>query len=394
MINKDFHIAELISRYLSEAITPEEEATLNDWRESSPNHEKLFQEVCRTENLVNYLQASNRFDKVAGWEQLNQKLRFTRRRNHLYQLGKYAAVLIVPFLVGLLTVIALKDNDLTVAEQIDEQQFYILPGEKKAVLTMGNGATVDLKANPETTLQEEDGTSISIDADALNYELTEVSPVAEKEIYNKIDVPHGGEYSLMLSDGTKVYLNAMSSLRFPVRFINNQRVVELEGEAYFEVAKSSKPFIVKVDQMEVEVLGTCFNVSSYKGEKYQTTLVEGSVKVQTPSGANCILQPSEQAYLKPDSNELGVRKVDVMQYTSWVNGKIYFKDSRLEDIMNTLSRWYDIDVFYLEPSVKNLRFGCNVNRYKEITPFLELLEKTEKVDIVIKGKTITFKHNN
>ncbi|MCD7898615.1 MAG: DUF4974 domain-containing protein [Bacteroides sp.] len=291
-------------------------------------------------------------------------------------------------------VYTLIDQEDTVTEQMNKQNIQIGPGEKKATLTLGSGTVIDLKHTSETTVEEVDGTSISIDPESLNYPQTDRIAETEEVIYNQVDVPRGGEYSLFLSDGTKVYLNSMSSLRFPVRFIGDQRMVELVGEAYFEVANHTKPFVVKANGFEVEVLGTIFNISSYQNENHQTTLIHGSVKVQTESGFNCILEPSEQAYQKSDSNELGVRKVDVMQYTSWVNGKIYFRDARLEDIMNILARWYDIDIFYLEPSVKNLRFGCNINRYKEITPFLELLERTEKVDISIQGRKITFKHNN
>ena len=144
--------------------------------------------------------------------------------------------------------------------------------------------------------------------------------------------------------------------------------------------------------MQVEVLGTTFNISAYPNEEYQTTLVNGSVKVSAEKGESLILKPSQQATIALGSNSIQVRTVDTSFYTSWVKGKIYFKDQRLEDIMKTLSRWYDMNVVYENEGLKNIRFGCNLNRYEEITPFVKLLEKTEEVHVKIEGNTITF-HN-
>ena len=166
--------------------------------------------------------------------------------------------------------------------------------------------------------------------------------------------------------------------------------MELTGEAYFEVNKTGHPFIVSTQGMQIEVLGTTFNISAYPGEEYQATLVSGSVKVDTGEGQSLVLKPSQQASLIPGSGNIQVRTVDTAFYTSWVKGKINFKDQRLEDIMRTLSRWYNIEVDYSDEALKNLRFGCYVNRYEEIAPFLELLEATENIHVKINGKTIIF----
>lgn len=211
---------------------------------------------------------------------------------------------------------------------------------------------------------------------------------SEKLAYNKVNVPRGGEYQLTLSDGSKVQLNSMSSIRFPVQFAQDCRLVELEGEAYFEVSKTGQSFIVQTKGMKIEVLGTTFNISAYANEEYQTTLVSGSVKVQTENGSNRILKPSEQACITPGSNQINVRNVDTAFYTSWIHGKINFKDQRLDDIMKTLARWYDMDVVYENEATKELRFGCYVNRYNEITPLVKLLEQTGRVTVTVEGKTI------
>ena len=268
----------------------------------------------------------------------------------------------------------------------------ILPGAAKAILTLDNGETINLNKETADALQTIEGTNIQIDSTTLNYQLAQSTPARPKPIYNKVEIPRGGEYALVLSDGTKVHLNSMSSLRFPVAFTTGKREVELQGEAYFEVSKNGQPFIVNANGMQVEVLGTAFNISAYPNEEYQTTLVNGSVKVSAEKGESLILKPSQQATIALGSNSIQVRTVDTSFYTSWVKGKINFKDQRLEDIMKTLSRWYDMNVVYENEKLKNIRFGCNLNRYEEITPFVKLLEKTEEVYVKIEGNTITF-HN-
>ena len=213
------------------------------------------------------------------------------------------------------------------------------------------------------------------------------------EVMNTVTVPQGQRVHLTLSDGTKVWLNAKTKMEYPQSFkVSDQRIVKVDGEAYFEVSKTGQPFIVNVNGMQVEVLGTTFNISAYPNEEYQTTLVNGSVRVSAEKGESLILKPSQQATIALGSNSIQVRTVDTSFYTSWVKGKINFKDQRLEDIMKTLSRWYDMNVVYENEKLKNIRFGCNLNRYEEITPFVKLLEKTEEVHVKIEGNTITF-HN-
>jgi ferric-dicitrate binding protein FerR (iron transport regulator) len=412
MSKKQFYIAELIARHLSGLLSADEEAGLKAWRESAPEHERLFREICSAGNIVKYGMTANRFDKNKGWERLCRKLRSARRRSFYFRLSRYAAILIIPIIVDL-TIIYLHSSgeEPETASVSNFQETVIRPGEKKAVLTLGNGEKVDLHSFTEKILEEEDGTAIAINEDALHYQRAQQHPARtpdmrnqtaqnqsartdtaeEKELFHRIDVPPGGEYALTLSDGTKIYLNSVSSLKFPVRFVSDQRTVELEGEGYFEVAKSDKPFFVRTGTLEVEILGTTFNISAYPGESSRTTLVEGSLKVSMQSGASCILKPSEQASTTDEAGTLDVRKVDVLQYTSWISGKIYFKDTRLEDMMNKLARWYDVTVSYRSQDIKNIRFGCNVNRYDNISPFLELLEKTGKVRIETEGKNVIFK---
>ena len=383
MINQHFYIARLIARYLSDEIGEEEQAELTRWRNESSENERLFREICKEENIKQNMQKRQTFHVADGWEGVQRKIQRHRFRHLILNICKYAAIFIFP--VAIATVAIYKSgNAPQPLSQVAEQ---IVPGSKKAVLILDNGEAIDLKSTSGVELKEKDGTVIQVDSTALNYQQAPAR-TSEKLAYNKVNVPRGGEYQLTLSDGSKVQLNSMSSIRFPVQFAQACRLVELEGEAYFEVSKTGQPFIVQTKGMKIEVLGTTFNISAYANEEYQTTLVSGSVKVQTENGSNRILKPSEQACITSGSNQINVRNVDTAFYTSWIHGKINFKDQRLDDIMKTLARWYDMDVVYENEATKELRFGCYVNRYNEITPLVKLLEQTGRVTVTVEGKTI------
>lgn len=386
MIKQDFHIANLIAQYISGEITEEQTAELTSWRKESSAHEILFQKICDEENLKQHIRQSTSFNPLSGWAEVEKRIRKDKNKSRYIKILSYAAVIMLPIIfVG----ISMKFKSPFPHEQILVAQS-ILPGESKAILTLDNGKTINLDKKASDLLEQIDGTNIQVDSTMLNYQLAQKSTKEKEPIYNKVETPRGGEYALLLSDGTKVHLNAMSSLRFPVTFAKGTREVELEGEAFFEVSKTGEPFIVNMNGMQVEVLGTTFNISAYPNEEYQTTLVTGSVKVNTETGESCILKPSQQASVTLGNNSIQVRTVDAEFYTSWVKGKIHFKDQRLEDIMKTLSRWYDMEVIYANEKIKDIRFGCNVDRYTEITPFVRLLERTEKVHVKVNDKTITF----
>lgn len=391
MINQYFEIARLIAKQISGKLDKEEQIRLENWRKESPENERLFDEIRNEENITANLRRRNSFNTDMGWEKVNEGIHQYRFRKRVLRICRYAAMLAMPLVIAALVtfqIINENRNDKTIAAT--EQ---ILPGSTKATLTLDNGEIVDLIATKGERLEESDGTLIKIDSATLNYKHG-ANAADGKIAYNKVSVPRGGEYKLVLSDGTRVHINSMSSLRYPVSFGSKTRQVELDGEAYFEVSKTGQPFIVNANGMDVEVLGTTFNLSAYKDEPRQTTLVSGSVRVRTGNGNSRIIKPSQQASIAPGANQIDVRTVDTAFYTSWIHGKIKFKDQRLEDIMKTLSRWYDMDIVYADKEAKNLRFGCYVNRYEEISPLLELLRNTGSVKIETKGKTIKIHTNH
>lgn len=212
-------------------------------------------------------------------------------------------------------------------------------------------------------------------------------------VYAQVETLRGEEKMVLLPDGTQVHLNAMSRLVYPETFTGDQRRVELDGEAFFDVTKSDIPFIVSTPLMDIQVLGTVFNVSAYSGEEASAVLVEGSIKVTSGEEAGCVLTPGMMATITDDSDDIKVEHVDTQFYTSWTKGKIDFRDERLEDIMTTLSHWYDFEVKYANDAVKDLRFGCSVNRYETIEPFIDHMVKTGKVSVKKNNNCYLFINN-
>lgn len=213
-----------------------------------------------------------------------------------------------------------------------------------------------------------------------------------KEIgYNTINVPYGGTYTVELCDGTKVYLNSGTTLEFPSRFDGKVRSVILKGEAYFDVARNvSKPFVVEVDEMKVKVLGTSFNVKSYVDEPgVYTTLVEGSVAILRDGQPEKKIKPGEQAYYNKGVGTLSIAEVDVNEFTSWKDGLFYFKDIALEEILRIVSRWYDLEVFYMNQGAKSVIYSGKLPMYSSVEDVLRKFEISGDVRFELKGRTLT-----
>ena len=210
-------------------------------------------------------------------------------------------------------------------------------------------------------------------------------------VYNTIRVPRGGEYKLFLSDSTEVFLNSDSEIRFPVKFGKNERDVFLRGEAFFIVRKdASRPFVVNADdKVSVEVLGTQFNLQAYPDKKIvETTLNEGLVRVY--DGKQSVkIQPDQQVVYK--DGELFIRRVDASLYSAWKDGRFVLLNNTLEDIMMCLGRWYNIDIFWVNPELKEYHFSGELARYEDFTEILDMLEKATRVQFEVKDRTVFVK---
>ncbi|RHR79043.1 FecR family protein [Odoribacter sp. AF15-53] len=381
-----FDIAVLVGKYLADNLTEEERSLLEEWIALSERNRRWFQRV--TDEKYRTWKGSNvrLVDVERGWQDLQSKRSKKAGKRLWVRWCRYAAILVLPLLVGIII------YRYTEEPQVEETTT-ITSGTSKARLILANGTSISLEQQQKRVVEEENGTRIDLQQQQVVYE-NAISDEYEELVYNELVIPRGGEYSLTLSDGTVVYMNADSKLRFPVKFDRNLRMVELEGEAYFKVQRNEKvPFIVKTSQISVQVLGTEFNVSAYAEDLViQTTLVSGAVKVfSEDEKESVILRPGEQAEFSRITHEIQLETVDVSYVTAWKDGRLRFQEKPLFEIMKNVARWYDVEIIYEDEEVKYYPFGCNFNRMATIESLLQIFEATGTIETRVQGRKIWIK---
>lgn len=279
-----------------------------------------------------------------------------------------------------------KKNDIAATEaKRKSNNKDILPGRDKAVLTLADGSTINLDDAHNGVLTKQGQTKVLKVNGKLAYNSTESG--IKEVLYNTLSTPRGGQYQIELPDGSKVWLNAASSLRFPTVFTGKERRVAITGEAYFEVTKNKDmPFIVSVNDAEVEVLGTHFNVMAYNDEDVvKTTLLEGAVKF-TEGNNKSVLHPGQQSLLAKNGQLKVISGVNVDEVMAWKNGTFHFEGADIGTVTRQLSRWYDVDIIYKQ-KIDDL-FYAEIPRNTKLSDALKALELTGKVRFKMEGKKI------
>ena len=352
----------------------------------SPGNEDLREEFDRLRRL-SVLGA----DKTKIWEQVQSRM----NKNSRYRVKRYLkyAAVIVAFVLAGGAWWMVKENSGDVSKS--SVTTALAPGIPKAYILFSEGQRMDLTVTECDTTIVEKGMQVRVDSSGkVSYiPVDPGSTQGEKIVYNTIVVPRGGEYKLELADGTLVWLNSDSELRYPVKFIGNQREVQLRGEGYFKVSKNpEKPFRVMVGDMVVKVLGTSFNINAYKDQdNILTTLVSGKVDIQDMTGESLVvMKPNQQVDFR--HGQVAVKEVDVARFVSWIDGKFYFNDMTLENIMSQLQRWYDIEVFFTDEKLKSYPFTGVIRRDLTAERIFEIIEKTTQVKFHIKDKCVTVNH--
>lgn len=334
--------------------------------------------------ILSELRKKPRFHPGEAYRKLEKYTRGTERKRRIRRISRCAAAVLLVFMVTTGYYLFRAGVSSTTEVQVAS----IVPVSAKAYITLANGARVDLVEPKSGEIKEKDGTLITRDSACLVYNQKEATAGT---IYNELLVPRGGEYMLVLSDGTKVWLNADSRLKFPVQFTGKDRNVYLvSGEAYFEVFRDeSCPFRVRTSRGIVTVLGTEFNVRDYADEgEVVTTLARGSVRYER-DGKTVVLNPGEQVIDEVTGKDLSVRPVTLREFTGWKDGQYVFYDETLEELMKTIERTYDVTVFFVNPEVKQLRFSGDLEKYKQVEFFLRYIETGGDVQFVVKDKTIS-----
>lgn len=381
---QDKRIYQLIAKQLVEGLNEEEKQELNDWI-AEPGNDSFYQEITEKEYVKLRLEKWSSIDVKKHTTAFEKEIGIkpVRRVSVWWQ---YAAAVVIFCVIGIGFWMAVgKDAEVKKVAGMD-----IVPGETKAVLVLNDGRQVDLGVKKVDRIIEKDGKVIMNDSLGINY--NQESGEQGVGLKNEIIVPTGGEYNLILSDGTIVYLNAESRIEFPVKFSGKERVVTLVGEAYFQVTASKEhPFIVKTKDMDVLVTGTEFNVKAYPDElEVQTTLLKGEVTVFAgfEKKEKMTISSNQQAQWDREHVALEVREVDPGLFMAWRNGRFIFRQDRLEDIMRTLARWYGVEVVFSDESIKNMTFAGKLDRSEDIAPILDVLRATGKLTVNVKGKQI------
>ena len=371
-------IADLIYKHFKGTLTPEEKQQLDNWLAADDRNKALMASFENPELLAGDMAFFDTIDVKSDWAVVAKRAGYkhNNRRIIAWSLSIAASVL----LIVALTWKQPAKKEIIVAKTTTKAVI-IQPGSNKAVLQLASGQTVTL-GDQADTITEQNGTSIRQRQGQLVYNGGDEMKIQ----YNMLTTPRGGQYQLVLEDGTAVWLNASSSLKFPVKFIGKERVVELSGEGYFEVAQNqAKPFLVKVNGMEVAVLGTHFNVMAYKGIT-KTTLTAGAVKIRLKDDRNWLLIPGQQATVN-ESNEVKIGETDVDKALAWKNGIFYFKDDELADIMEQVARWYDVDI-RIKGKIPAKRISGNIRRQANLPQVLDMLNFVSNAKFNIEGRTV------
>ena len=382
MTKKYIRIAELIYKDKIGNLTEQEKYELLAWLEESDFNRQIFDELAKGSSLSRSYDEYRNIHREQVWSVIEQQIAPQRRQLSLRWVG-YAASVIILVVAGWF-IFQMSDNKNVVQE--GKKVARITPGTQKAILYLDNGEQVVLADN--NTVVVEDSLSGRIEQVDKSLVYQTESTVKEERL-NVLEIPNGGEFQVTLADGTKVCLNAGTKLTYPIAFVGKERRVRLEGEGYFEVKRDeNKPFIVEINGMEVKVLGTSFNLRSFAADNRSTaTLISGKIEVKT-SSRRVELSPNQQADLWVGENKLDVREVDAAVYSAWTKGRFVFRRERLETILDDMSRWYNVTVFYEQSSAKDILFSGIMERYADISKTLEMLEKTGKVSFIIDEQKI------
>ena len=382
---KDYNISRLIAKKLMGVILPEDEEKLNAWLEEDARNKDLYRRILEVENFSTRDMYAKRLDVEHTWDALKEQLAGQRKRRSLFsswQIGVAASVIL---LVGIGLYWGF--NKKPKVKQV-EVAAHVEMGGAKAILVTSRGDEIVLQDSSVQLITLGGGMVAKNDGVQVSYKENEGAGKEDVLEYNTIRVPRGGEYKLFLSDNTEVFLNSDSEIRFPVKFGKGKRDVFLRGEAFFVVTKdASRPFVVNAnDKMSVEVLGTQFNLQAYPDDAFvETTLNEGAVRVfNGKQGVR--LRPDEQAVY--DEGKFTVRKVDASSYSAWKEGRFMLLNHSLENIMTRLARWYNIDIFWENPEVKEYHFSGELARYEDFTEILRMLELATRVHFEVKDRTV------
>jgi len=385
----DENIAQLIRHSLTGELSEQERGKLEAWLLDSEEHQVLFEKIKKEIRISSESSLFRSLNDEVAWQKFKTTTRERKRRVYVRRILIYAAVIVLPLAVVAGFLFLNREKDML--PMAPERVIRITPGGPRAVLITADQTVHELNGvQGQREIEVEKGVMIKQGGANLEYDSLGAPEQEVVLAMNTLRVPRGGEFRLKLSDGTNVYLNSASELKYPVRFDEKERRVYLSGEAYFEVTKdSNRPFYVVMEEVQICVYGTEFNVNTHQPGKVHTVLVDGKVGIKKRGMTEEVtMKPGELASFDREAGTFEVKEVDVRQYVVWKDGYFTFENESLEQILNTLSLWYDVDVFFQSEAVKQLVFTGYMKRYDDISEILNAITDVVGVNFTINGKTI------
>jgi len=391
-LSEIYRVSELLYKSASQKLTDKESEELNEWANANSSNRELFDEIRSEKDLRENLNSLYNTGTEEALRSVQEKIFPAKRKLFFLAMKKwqYAAIVSAIVVAAGIGIYIKYDGPSGGTKIADSHPFHndVAPGGNKALLTLEDGRTIILDTVQNGTLSRQGGTKVlKINNGQLAYKAN-ASSTPGSVSYNMLSTPRGGQYQLFLPDGSKVWLNASSSLKYPTAFTGKDRGVELTGEGYFEVAKNAAmPFSVKVNGVAIEVLGTDFNVNAYADEaEVRTSLLTGSVRVSLGS-VNSLLKPGDQSQVDAHGKFIVVNDVDVDNEISWKNGYFFFEKADIRTIMRQISRWYDVEVEFEGAVSETRRFGGKIQRDLQLSQVLEVLQ-TSQVHCRIEGRKL------
>lgn len=383
------NINSIIHDQLLGQLSEEEEKRLQVWIESSLENKKNYESLMQDTDLSERYRQFATVDEEQAWKKFQEK-HFQVRGIHRRMLWRYAAIFMIPIIIGAAIWVGMWRNADTVPVRVQDDQLAMIRSEKmgkqKATLVLAGGQEIELKSASHQSLQ--DSTILpKLSPEAMEETQSENGDVTATD-NNKLVTYDDSEFWLTFEDGTKVHLNYNTTLKYPSHFSAASRTVYLDGEAYFQIAKDDRPFRVITANGIVKQYGTSFNVNTHVAGVTKVVLVEGAISVLPNQGDEHKIHPGELAVLNGVTQDVQISKVDIEPYIAWNSGRFVFDNCSLETLMEVISRWYDKKIMFEDEDIKTIRFTGDLDRYGSIIPILKAIQRVTHLEMDVEGEAI------
>ncbi|MDO6430710.1 FecR domain-containing protein [Flavitalea sp. BT771] len=387
-------IKDLIIKHLKDELTVEEQLELQEWIRASDEHRLVFDRLSDPDGLNEELREFHEI-QAAIWNKVDARIKVPGYsstvvrplwpRVRVYVVAASLLIIFATSFFWLASLFHAPSKARSVPTPVVAQD--VAPGGNRATLTLGDGSRLVLDSAANGRLAVQGAAHVSKEKNLLSYTAGTEKVASPAIVYNTLTTPRAGQFQVVLPDGTKVWLNNASSLRYPTSFSGYSRIVELTGEGYFEVAKNTRPFSLKVRGLSVNVLGTSFNVMAYDDElRSKTTLITGKVSIAAASG-NSVLSPGEQGIVDHSGAITILKDADIAAATAWQRGFFQYANANIADVLRQLARWYDVEVVFTMPIPDNYTFDGEIDRSLNLSRILKHLEKPD-LHFHIEGKKL------